>query len=334
MPTEETQGLPLDSAGPQDGELDFPPLTPEQEEDLRFAAELNSTELEEFAKVQNFENAWSLLEFLTSTLNQHNWVFRGHANQAWKLEPSVERLKKQRGIRRDAEQYIRKTFKRRAHHYIRDVPREDEDLEWMALMRHHGAPTRLLDWTRSPYVATFFAVAEAVDQTSAVWAIDINAVRSEAIQMLVESGMTFASNKDFSFSSREWFEQVFLQEISPPPIVAPVQPLRMNKRVTSQQGLFLCPTGELLPWGFEYKLKRVLVSHLRRHEASLLSLPLFKLCIAPGARVQLLRELHRMNINYATLFPGLDGFARSLGTAVTLSGWDVDIIDGEFEPPV
>jgi hypothetical protein len=29
-----------------------------------------------------------------------------------------------------------------------------------------------------------------------------------------------------------------------------------------------------------------------------------------------------MNITYATLFPGLDGFARSLVTTVTMSEWD------------
>jgi len=38
---------------------------------------------------------------------------------------------------------------------------DDEDLVgWWQLMQHYRAPTRLLDWTRSPYVATYFAVIE------------------------------------------------------------------------------------------------------------------------------------------------------------------------------
>ena len=46
---------------------------------------------------------------------------------------------------------------------------------------------------------------------------------------------------------------------------------------------------------------------------------LFKLYIAPSVRNGLIKELYRMNISYATLFPDLDGFARTLGTNVTVS---------------
>ncbi len=42
------------------------------------------------------------------------------------------------------------------------------------------------------------------------------------------------------------------------------------------------------------------------------------LVIWPKARLDLLRELHRMNISHATLFPGLDGFARSLSNVAEL----------------
>jgi hypothetical protein len=191
-----------------------------------------------------------------------------------------------------------------------------------------------------PTSQLFFAVAEAgEDVESAIWAIDTEAIRTEAIDMLSHSGVIEPERINFSFSEPHVFDRVFLQETSPE-IVAPVQPLRTNERATSQQGLFLCPNVSM--WGFEFVLKKVLKSAREKYEAWChennveVSSPdhLFKLCIAPNARTELLRELHRMNVNYATLFPGLDGFARSLGTNITVSGLGYKIGGDRFDSRV
>lgn len=53
--------------------------------------------------------------------------------------------------------------------------------EVMAFAQHHGVPTRLLDWCRTPYVAIYFAAAGAVrryrtwniDDRLAIWAFNV-----------------------------------------------------------------------------------------------------------------------------------------------------------------
>jgi hypothetical protein len=321
-------------------------MTLEQEAALRRIGELGAQPLESFATVLHFETAQGILECLHSyPLTEQCWAFRGHASADWKLEPSIQRLKNAypHSFRTDAEEYVRQAFKRRTHLYLRELPNDKDELEWLALMRHHGAPTRLLDWTRSPYVAAFFATAEAKeDEVSVIWAIDIQAIKSEAIRILAADGLIATSEgMDFSFSDPEAFSAVFMRKTHPA-IVAPVQPFRTSERVTSQQGLFLCPND--LFFGFEFGLKQVLRSDLdsvekwrqerERYESRSIK-PikperLFKLCITPQARCELLRELHRMNINYATLFPGLDGFARSLNTNLTISE-EFPLFDSEFD---
>ena len=340
--------LPTDGPEPPPEEADQDPiLTPEQEASLRAIGELNAVPLEDFATVRHFEAAWELLPYLHSyPLKDHRWAFRGQANAAWKLEPTIERLQKLYfdSFMQQGEEHVRQAFKRRAHHYMQYLPGDQEELEWLALMRHHGAPTRLLDWTRSPYVAAFFAVADAgKDVGSAIWAIDIEAVKTEAINLLNESGVIDKpEGRSFSSSDPDVFNRVFLQDTSPA-IVAPVQSLKTNERAATQQSLFLCPNPSI--WGFEFAPKQVLKSDRDRCEAWRLEHQpeeeepykperLFKLCIAPKARSELLRELYRMNINHATLFPGLDGFARSLGTNITVSGFSYIFGGDHFDSSV
>src|SRR5215831_16215491 len=107
-------------------------------------------------------------------------AFRGHGDAPQLLHASIERVASKPGI---AEEYIEREFKRRAHHYLADLPNEDEDLEWLALMQHYGAPTRLLDWTRSAYVAAFFAADGASSPNAfAVWAVDQQAVNTRKLR--------------------------------------------------------------------------------------------------------------------------------------------------------
>ena len=106
-------------------------------------------------------------------------------------------------------------------------------------------------------------------------------------------------------------------------LVTPVRPFRMNQRLTIQQGLFLCANQPLL--GFRRCLAALLVHGKKRGLAT--KDWLHKFVVAPEARLDVLRILNRLNINSATLFPGLDGFCRSLRTIT-------EILDQEEWPGV
>ena len=106
---------------------------------------------------------------------------------------------------------------RNAHAYLEAHHMPRDTVEWMALMQHHGAPTRLLDWSTSPYVAAFFALEEAVDPTAtcAIWAIDAAWCREQGTTLIRNCGSDDTKLKTFILNMPTWeeheFNQVFMK---------------------------------------------------------------------------------------------------------------------------
>jgi hypothetical protein len=102
--------------------------------------------------------------------------FRGQSFKEWALVPSLAR----KADHLKAENALIKRFVQNATPNLTAQPQHE--WEWMFLMQHHRAPTRLLDWTESPLVAMYFAVVsgERAPDAGTVWCLDPIALNKEA----------------------------------------------------------------------------------------------------------------------------------------------------------
>jgi hypothetical protein len=83
-------------------------------------------------------------------------IYRGHNSSKFKLLSKFGRAM-ERDTKNDlkCEKNTLREFKRRARPYLDYSPADD--WEWLALAQHHGLHTRLMDWTKNPLVAGYFA---------------------------------------------------------------------------------------------------------------------------------------------------------------------------------
>ena len=237
-------------------------------------------------KVTRVES-WAQYFSIISDSPHQDWAFRGQRDASAPLYSALSRYFMSFRVDPRAwpeqEERILRIFKRKAIHFLKNVPDRDDDFEWLALMQDHGAPTRLLDFTWSPYVAAFFALHNTT-QEGVIWACNPVEIEKQKKVDLEQPGS---------------FRKHFLSGGSPFAYLG--EPRAMNRRLIAQSGTFLVP-GIL-----DKSIEEILKDYPNPEET------LVKF-IMPASKVREkgMRELYRMNITQATLFPDLDGLARSL----------------------
>lgn len=235
-------------------------------------------------------------QFIRLTGELDGWAFRGQRNAAWPLISSLSRhlmsFVPQRSLWVEREARSIRVFRRKAHNYLNDPQVLEDPLRCLALMQHHGAPTRLLDFTKSPFVAAYFAL-ERSTEPSAVFALN-----TPAIWDLAPTDFPGLSRDEVDPRDPERFKRYFTGTANP--VVWTGEPNQLDRRLVAQSGMFV------LPGAVDETIDKLLEGY------SSPSPLILKYSLSPDMRLAGMRELYRMNITYATLFPDLDGLARSM----------------------
>lgn len=133
---------------------------------------------------------------LINTFENH-FIFRGQSNKSWELSSGLERMLDNNCNKtslKKAEEYSLNLFKSKFHIYDSSNIRPQSKLQWLSLMQHYGIPTRLLDFTTSPYIALYFAI-ETFDNSSnndiALFAIDYRALMKQSIKFIKSKDQEF-----------------------------------------------------------------------------------------------------------------------------------------------
>src|SRR3954470_7831134 len=225
--------------------------------------------------------------------HRSDFAFRGEASRAANLSTSLQRLG---GDFAEVEPHLLRNFRKYAQRS--DVP-EDSLWHWVALAKHHGLATRLLDWTYSPYVALHFATAYPKDYTEdgAIWMVDFvktNTLLPKQLRRAVEQqGMNALSAEILRDEASTLADFDRLGD----DFVVFFEPPALDERIVNQYALF-----SLMP-----------SSHARMDEWLERHPDLARRVILPAELKWEVRDkLDQANISERVLFPGLDGLATWL----------------------
>jgi FRG domain len=230
------------------------------------------------------------------------YTFRGQPNADYSLTPSIQRTVSslRRGDAIQVESVLLAEFQSQAHLLLREslLPDYRDVISWWTLMQHHGAPTRLLDWTKSPYVAAYFAVESQPDRDGAIWLFH----NRRLIVRMKELG---EPSMEEVFKDLQGF---FLSENNRSCCHLFERKQKIERMVTQQGGFTVSPD--------------ILANHADIIEQALLKNDdkewFRKIVIPAELKPEFLLQLHRLNVNGIALFPGIDGLGRSMKELATL----------------
>jgi hypothetical protein len=184
-----------------------------------------------------------LLEKINTLPN--NYIYRGQADARWALQSSLERML-DRAADRDRlvrlEEYSLDCFRSKFHLYDKESNNApNSTLAWLAAMQHYGVPTRLLDFSSSPYIALYFALAShdpSLHDDLALYVMDYSAIMQASIDSVAGQIRSFSETRSSVHAKRdEIFDDVI--DRGAHDVLWVTEPKVVNTRVDKQSGTFL-----------------------------------------------------------------------------------------------
>ncbi|EEF61759.1 FRG domain-containing protein [Pedosphaera parvula] len=296
-------------------------------------------------EIPTFEAFFQFLQIGFGGSTDHSLSWRGQRCAEWEITSSLARVSKSEDwahIFRYREAVARCT---NVEFEIQNSDKDSEELKLWALGQHHGLKTPLIDWTKYPYVALFFAFAEPQASTCgrrAVFALNFHETASLNFNITETHGMAPFKQKLSKTPYTDDFRRYILEEIGVPDQIRKMveeskisdavkewlcdneyqrlkkKQLRFytpstkeNQRIHSQGGSLVYTPGNVPveTWIRTY-------NELRPPPWDQIPL-LTKVIIPETERKAILKGLNKMNINYLTLFPDLGGAAQYCNMLLT-----------------
>ena len=231
------------------------------------------------------------------------FIFRGQARADWSLQPRLMRALEGKGFSPAesivVEDLIRSDFIAEAHLHAPPAALSDrrDIVVWWSLMQHYGAPTRLLDWTRSLYIAAYFAVRTHSDTPGAIWILHARTV--ERVMEKRYGALTTTLDG----------QEAFRDAAAPPALYFP-DPLFKTDRMAAQQTAFTMSPQ------IQSDHAAIIDSVVPIAESE----PKFlKVLVEPKAKMDIMRRLRHVRITARALFPGADGLGRAAEELVSVT---------------
>lgn len=249
--------------------------------------------------IETHNNMEELVSLLTKLAQKEDYLFRGYSLQKH-LYPSIIRD----GDFRDIENNFLYKFEKYGSQYIQAI----SPIDMMSQAQHFGLPTRLLDFTYNPFVATYFSLFtpksnNANGDDSTFYYIRYASIQENILLNELPSPMAWgmlngSSSSSISERLKTSIEKVEKDNERENRIVF-LDPNQSNQRMVMQQGLFMFP----------YTLEKDKHIEIIQNNTRLIR-------IHKSVRGDMQRYLNTIGINAYRLMPDLSSLCEAVSREV------------------